>query len=65
MVSKKPTQTLKHKRLYSVWVTTLQNIMDKVTHKVWDMKKVGGKFNGGLWGKHLKTRPLYIVYGDS
>ena len=29
-------QTLKHKRLYSIWVTTLQNIMDKVTQKVWD-----------------------------
>ena len=33
---KTPTQTLKHKRLYSIWVTHIQNIMDKVTQKVWD-----------------------------
>ena len=35
-VGQKGIQTLKHKRLYSIWVTTLQNISDKIPQKVWD-----------------------------
>ena len=30
------TQTLKHKRLYSIWVTSIHNLSDKKPHKVWD-----------------------------
>ena len=43
----------------------MQNLSDKSPRKVRDMNKVGEIFNAGLWGKHLKTRTPYIVYGDS
>ena len=32
----KPTQILKHKRLYSIWVTILHILLDKTPQKVWD-----------------------------